>query len=382
MSRPTLTLVAGFRDREIPRLERWLDSLSTQTFRGFSAILVDYGSARPVAEAARAAVERRGFCRYVYSDTRGRPWSRSCALNIGGRLAKSDYLLTTDIDMVFPPEFLAAAMARAGDGRLVHAWCTFLPRGFDDWANVAAYRDLLPAAATRRALGGCQCLPLATFHEICGFDEYYQYWGVEDRDLADRLETLGLEESEVPDRLPMFHQWHPAGNDKVDDWMPAGLWARMNDHYRRHQGRVERNAAGWGGVLLSGNRAALEFLDLERLRLVERPELHLLDVRPDRPRETAQLVEALWDLAPGHALAVDHAFFPHRSGLSETAVRTFNSISRRFGSRARIGHPINRLHTALVELIESHADRIADYYLGFPARNGVSLIVRGEAPSS
>lgn len=379
MSATALTVVAGFRDREIERLERWLESLAAQGFRDFTAILVDYGSARPLAEAARAAVERREFCRYVYSDTRGQPWSRARALNVGGRRADSDYLLTTDVDMVFPPGFLAAAMHRAAPDLLVHAHCTFLPPGFSDWSSLSTASAPPAKSTTRQALGGCQCLQTRIFREIGGFDEYYRFWGVEDRDLAERLRLYGLEASYLPPEVAMFHQWHPSRDDRSDGFLPLGAWGRMNDHFQAHRSEIVRNAGSWGNVVASESRSVLRFLDFDNGSLVEGPELRLLDVRPDRPRETRYLVGAFWELPPGHALAVDHAFFPRPSAVADLLLRAINGLGRRLAWGTRLGYPPNRLHACLTDLLEHNAGEIEDFYLGFPALDGVSLVVRGAA---
>lgn len=382
MSHRPLTIVIGFRDRERERVERCLGSLEHQSFRDFQLILVDYGSASASAARVRALTQRYDFCRYVYTDTRGHPWSRSCALNVGVRLAETEYVLTTDVDMIFPPEFVASALEQVSPGRVLHAWCTFLPERFRDWATVFVYRTRLPANATRQALGGCQCLATRVLREIGGFDEYYRFWGAEDRDLTDRLLLYGLEEHYLPDTVPMFHQWHPSANDKSDDFMPRGMWGRMNDHQRRWRGEVVRNREGWGRIVRSEDRPALGFLDFEAGRLLERPELHQLHVRPDRPRETGELVQAFWDLPPGHALAVGHAFFPRRSALLDLLIRALNAAVRRFGAQTGVGYRPNLLHAYLVEMLETNRGEIADYYLGFPARSGVSLIVRAEAESA
>ncbi|HEV8632609.1 MAG TPA: glycosyltransferase [Thermoanaerobaculia bacterium] len=377
MSDVALTVVAGFRDREIERVERWLASLAAQTFRGFRAILVDYGSARDVAARLQAAAARHDFCSTVYTDTRGHAWSRACALNIGARLAASDYVLLTDVDMIYPPGFLAAVIERIAPGRVIHAWCTFLPRGFSHWDEVFDRAGRFPPAASRPALGGCQALATALLHAIGGLDEYYRFWGAEDRDLADRLLLHGLEDVYLPSHVPMLHQWHPSSNDKSDDFMPEGLWGRMNNHRHRHRGEIARNGGGWGRVVRTEERPAFVFLDFERQRLVESPELHLFDARPDRPRESGLLVHAFWELPPGHALAVDHAFFPHRSRRWDWLLRATNAAARRVGSGARLGYRTNLLHAYLDEMLEANRGEIADYYLGFPARDGVSIVVRG-----
>src|SRR5688572_10716527 len=101
-----LSIVFGFRDRDVQRVERCLASLAQQTFTDFEVLFVDYGSQRQTAQAVQKVVEQHTFARYIYTETRGYPWNRSHALNIGGKQAQGEYLLTNDVDMMFLPNFL------------------------------------------------------------------------------------------------------------------------------------------------------------------------------------------------------------------------------------------------------------------------------------
>lgn len=138
-----LTIVFGFRDREVARVGRCLASLAQQTFRDFEVLFVDYGSQSQTAVAVRSVVEQYDFARYIYTETRGYPWNRSHALNIGGKQATGTYLMTTDVDMIYPPDFLDVFMAHAAEDRELHIAPHLLPQDFTDWDNAPAYRGQL-----------------------------------------------------------------------------------------------------------------------------------------------------------------------------------------------------------------------------------------------
>src|SRR5438552_2538149 len=101
-----LTIVFIYRNRDLQRAKRSLDSLSRQTSKEFNVIFIDYGSEEPFKSGVQKIITEYSFCNYVYSDSRGMPWNRSHALNTGIRLAKTGFVFTADIDMIFETKFV------------------------------------------------------------------------------------------------------------------------------------------------------------------------------------------------------------------------------------------------------------------------------------
>jgi glycosyltransferase involved in cell wall biosynthesis len=371
-----LSIVFGFRDRDTERVDRCLASLARQTFHDFEVIFVDYGSASATARAVRSIVERYAFCRYIYTETRGYPWNRAQALNVGARLAESDYVLTSDVDMIFPKQFVQVVMDQAHPHKVLYCYHHFLPKDFSDWDHLDDYAGKLPTA-TRHAYGPCQCITRELFYQMRGFDEYYRYWGAEDSDMNARLGLLGLEEVWLVDKTHLFHQWHLPVNYDTREFMPEGLWGRMQIHRFRNQNQSIRNSERWGRIYSSEDRPALRFLDLEHSRLYECDDLAILDLPPNRNHSLSRLALYFWNTLPsGHAVAVDHAFYPHSNKLADRLLRYQRRALRALGRSAEIDYRPNRLHSFLVDFIEQNEDMIADYYLDFPALDGVSLLVK------
>jgi len=371
---PRLSLVVGFRDRDLERVTRLLDSLIRQSCQDFELLFVDYGSRPELSAAARALVERAPFGRYLASQTRGHAWSRSQALNIGGRRARGELLATTDVDMIFDPGVVEALLHHANDDRVVYGRVHFLPRGFRDWGRVSDQVGKVPVSGPT-GLGGLCCLPTARFREIRGFDEHYRYWGIEDRDLNLRLRRLGMKEVWM-EGAPIFHQWHPRQDEKTSGFLPLGVWGRNELHYLRHQSQVARNTEDWGRILKEEDRLALDFLDAEGKRLAPRADLHRLDLRPYGNRELARCLRAFWDLQSGHALALGRASIPHKTKSLTLLIRVVNAALRQLGIEAEIDYRINQIHSFLPELIQAHEELLADHYLDLPFGLGVSILVR------
>ena len=370
-----LTIIMGVRNRAGERLERCLASLQAQTFQDFQAILVDYGSDTKQAIATHQIVMQFPFCQYVYSETRGYPWNRSRALNIGARLSTTEYVMTTDVDIIFPPNFLEIVTRNVHPERVLYCHPHYLPNGFQDWDNLHSYLGKL-SVGNINARGGCQVIQRQVFFQLGGFDEYYQYWGVEDRDLHHRLMSLGLQELWLNDQTHIFHQWHAQADYSTSNFMPQGFWGRANVHYHRHLHELTRNDSHWGHIHRSDERSVFKYLDFEKQQLIPGSELVTLENQVFRNEPLSDFVRVFFELPSGYALAVNHAYFPVRRRFLDILIQILNKAIYFTNMDSRIDYNFNRLHSFVSEFIEFNPDLVADYYLGFPVSRGMSILVR------
>ena len=111
-----VTIIYGFRNRDIERVKRSLDSLRDQTDQFFKVIFVDYGSEENVSVLVKDLIAQYNFCTYLYNETRGMPWNRAHALNSGIRIATTEYVFTADIDLIFTENFIAKTKKLAKQG--------------------------------------------------------------------------------------------------------------------------------------------------------------------------------------------------------------------------------------------------------------------------
>ncbi|MBN1680164.1 MAG: glycosyltransferase [Anaerolineae bacterium] len=350
-------------------------------------MFVDYGSRAPVAAAARALVEQYAFCHYVYAETRGFVWNRAHALNIGVRRAASDFVATTDIDLVFAPDCLDVLMNATRDDRVVYSRVQYLPQAFADWDDLTTCGQRFPLSSPT-GYGGLQCVATDVFHELRGFDEYYRYWGIEDSDYHLRLTTLrGLQETWISDRANIYHQWHPKDKDihavypPRANRVPDDVWYRMLLHFERHRGTARRNSEQWGHVHTLDDRPVLNFLDLEHGQLIKNDRLVPLNYDAASNSYAARALSANFGKLPaGHAFVVPRARFPRQTPLVDRLLLMANKRLSRHG--IEIDYSPNRMHSFLAGFIlEEYGRSIADYFVDFPAEGGVSLIVKaGDDP--
>ena len=255
MTSGRLTVVLGYRNRELERVERCLSSLRNQTSDDFRVHFVDYGSRLAVGRSVQALAGQFPFCRYIYTDTRGWPWSRAKALNIGIRLADTEYVLTSDVDMIFAPNFIETVLKAQDKASVVQCAPRWVPETFAHSAHIEDYIEAFPKGGHAQ-LGGCQCVPLAVMEAIGGFDEHLEYWGGEDLDLHLRLMAWGLSEHWVDDQTAILHQWHPA-----DPELPISYLERcFRPYLKRVRGQLIRNGSDWGSMIHADERPLRDML--------------------------------------------------------------------------------------------------------------------------
>jgi glycosyltransferase involved in cell wall biosynthesis len=209
-SEPSLSVVIGIRNWGLDRLEVALKSHLASDVPNLEIIVSDYGSTNcdHVSEIAK-----KFGCKYIFSESD--VWSRSAALNAGIIEASSNYILTTDADIIFSPK---------SHGILIHnlecipdsvqiIQCRDLPDGFGsaslsrfDWDQLFKVSAIRP----RWGMGGSATFTKALFSRLHGFDERMTVWGGEDNDFVQRARRSGaiLNWIENPEAR-IYHIWHP-----------------------------------------------------------------------------------------------------------------------------------------------------------------------------
>ncbi|WP_258101574.1 glycosyltransferase [Marinoscillum pacificum] len=255
-----LSIIFGFKNRDTVRVRRCLDSLQQQSLKEFHVCFVDYGSEDNVSGEIQALVQRYSFCKYVHVPSQGQFWNRGHALNIGVRQSKpSEYILTTDIDLVFPPNFIENLIGYLRPDREVHFSARDLSQGFDRWGDLH-HGKLYGESRPNTALGLAQAVLREKFEAINGFDEFYCIWGVEDEDLSERLTQIGVETKWVyRDDCVLYHQWHPTSGRR--NFNLPSRWQEFLVKYKEGNKSSIRNSEDWG--TFKSERAVLSKLETQ-----------------------------------------------------------------------------------------------------------------------
>jgi hypothetical protein len=189
----------------------------------------------------------------VFNETAGMPWNRAHALNSAARQARGEYLLCTDIDLIYSQNSLGALAGAAKPDAWVGASFHLLPKNFSDWNLLASGKFTAAPTSHPNTLGAIQLVSREAFAAVNGFDEFFRIWGVEDLDFHARLQRAGIrsQRAEVP---PIYHQWHPSA---AIPEMPLGWLVVMNFHSLVRHGGAAAPTAGWGRCLTAADRPSL-----------------------------------------------------------------------------------------------------------------------------
>ena len=187
-------------------LRSTLQSLSDVTFDrdSFEVIVSDDGSSDDTQSVVRS-FEHSLNLKYGYMRDDGFRAAR--ARNLGARLADGDLLVFCDAGVVVKPDFLTGHVAahsapenRLGIGYIANIYNHLpsepIPSGVGGDPRERCFQkceDNLGRLPAPWALAWTAnvSMPRSAFHEVGGFDENYKSWGVEDSDLALRLQRAG-----------------------------------------------------------------------------------------------------------------------------------------------------------------------------------------------
>ncbi|MEP7168920.1 MAG: glycosyltransferase [Bacteroidota bacterium] len=263
-----ITLIYGFRNRDIQRVQRSLHSLSTQTKKEFNVIFLDYGSDESVSNEVKNILKNYSFEKYVYNDTRGMPWNRSHALNSGIQLSETNFVFTADIDMIFKNNFIEKLESLANDNTVTFFQVYYLPEKFSDWESMGSKTF----EASKKFALGLALLPVKIINEIRGYDEFYCFWGMEDNDLEHRLKSTGVKTNFFDKEVLMYHQWH-LPSILSDKEFPESWAVFQNDYFNSKAGIVKRNDdREWGKIFLENERQSVKMINdpLTKFKVMQR----------------------------------------------------------------------------------------------------------------
>jgi glycosyltransferase involved in cell wall biosynthesis len=259
-----ISIIVGFRDREFERVVQFVNSLAKQNQKNFELIFVDYGSEIELAAKIEQFVKNWEFCTYLYHDSRGKPWSRSHALNIGALVSSGEYLYFTDIDLLFHPDYLQHISNRITPNSQLYTRVYYLPKGFNAFTSLHREPHYKNCKISHTSGKGILFVSKKAFMEIRGYDEFYCDWGIEDNDIYIRLKNSGLSETwSDHEKYPVYHVWHPpvsSGINFPDKWLDESSY-----YYNRNSNIVKRNPHTFGRLTKKEDREITKRIEASQI---------------------------------------------------------------------------------------------------------------------
>ena len=214
-----ISIIIGFKDRELKRVQSCLEFLDKQDNKEFELILVDYGSELSLNNRVNHICSKYSFVKCINNNTRGMVWNRAHALNSGAAHANGDYLFFSDIDLIYDRNFTAYLSLICEEDNVYYNRVVLLPKDF--WPESTELIEWTKYDLTSKSGRGIFLISKKVFFENKGFDEFFRIWGVEDNDLSKRLIANNINEKWMDMKnTRSYHLWHPAASNYNEGLMP------------------------------------------------------------------------------------------------------------------------------------------------------------------
>jgi GT2 family glycosyltransferase len=209
----------------------------------FEVVVADDGSTDSTADMVRHFARKASFpLDFTTHHHRGYWLARS--RNEGAAATTGPYLIFTDGDCVFPPDFVFLHLALRKHGVAYSGDRVKFDRRTTERVQLediisGDYESWIPARERRRLyvrslkdrfyeaihhhkkpkLIGCHiAVWRSDFERVNGFDERFVGWGCEDDDFAQRLRMSGIRIRSVLGRIRIYHMWHPPHPTHTRTW--------------------------------------------------------------------------------------------------------------------------------------------------------------------
>ena len=281
-------------------------------------------------------------------------------MNTGVRLAKNDFILFGDIDLLYAPGAIEALIEKASENTQVYSTVYFLPEGRTDLAEIMSGDWRSIPSSDENGKGGVHLIAKEHLEKIKGYDEYYCFWGVEDRDLYSRLDQLGIKTRWV-DRIrnPIFHQWHSDASGGKKGFFPDRWWESMNIHFGIKHDILERNDEYWGNLITENDRKVLSAKEVP-FDYKERANWFYKGI------VAMNLVERLSMLEPNECLTIRIDIPKNESNkklrLTNSLIKTLYPQLILESDRSQQFHPNKDLVYCIWQLIKNE-DIVGDYHI-------------------
>lgn len=249
-----LTILYIYRNRELERVKRSLDSLAVQENQEFKVIFVDYGSSEKVASEVVKLISQYSFVTYKHSHCGLQLWSRAKAINVGLHFVTTDFVFIADIDMIFSPDFVHVLENIKDPKKSIYFKVGFLDEKESQTSK--KFEDYTIAYKSSPGAQGLSLFPTKALLSIRGFDEFFHLWGGEDEDVHARLKMIGLEVAFFDQKIVMLHQWHSTYRNSLNKKLTVSLQhdtiAKINQEHFRVNLKLKNsivNKENWGSII-------------------------------------------------------------------------------------------------------------------------------------
>ena len=249
-----ISIIYPYRNRDLKRIKRSLESLKNQTFQEFEIYFVDYGSEPEISVKVQELINDYSSINYVYHATRFQPWNKSRALNSVIKNLKTDFCFVADVDMIFHPGFVKVATQLQEATKSIYFKVSFSES--EDDLDKLKPEDLNSYRHSDHNATGLTMFSVEDLKSVRGFNEFYHLWGAEDTDVHVRLRNAGFKVDFYEKEILMLHQWHQTyrlseKNHLTNDFQIKNIVQLNHQHlkFAEQHGVTKINNESWGKVM-------------------------------------------------------------------------------------------------------------------------------------
>mgnify|MGYP003114338527 CR=1 FL=1 len=248
-----LSIIYAYRNRDICRVKKSLDSLAQQSTKAIEVFLVDYGSSVTFSSEIKEVCKSYDFVNYNYCPTQHQPWNKSRALNSVIKNLASDFCFVADVDMIFHPDFVKKALQLQRTETTVYFQVGFL--SMKEEVEGKKYKEFSNYRKSTSEATGLSMFPVKVLKKLRGFDEFYHFWGAEDTDMHVRIRNACYPIKFYDKDVLMLHQWHPSYRSKeakklTKEVQISGIVQLNHEHFNfaKKHNIAQVNPEAWGEV--------------------------------------------------------------------------------------------------------------------------------------
>jgi len=220
--------------------------LPYQNIKPLEVIVVDTSTDQKISDQVKYECKKYPEVRYYYF-RQNKPM-KAWGLNVGIRLAnpETEYFLTSDIDMIWPPWYLDMAHNYISEDAFVLTEPSKLPEKFnysDIQANIHNWKNLYKQSIPWGKAGGPgngQLFSKEFIYEVRGYNEAFsEGQDAYDMEMWRRAKKYGMK----------VRWWGRRWNQSLHLWHPISEYKGKNQKFANLDPPIVANPKGWGGEL-------------------------------------------------------------------------------------------------------------------------------------
>jgi predicted glycosyltransferase involved in capsule biosynthesis len=234
-----------------PASQWFIKSLQWQDNLDFELLVVD-GKSDNYEDIKKYLATNTKFKTEIIQYEIGEVFHKTLLNNVGIRRVSTEYVATTDCDILFHPNFISALKKFLSpeifiESRVMYLKPPTVEKLYKEQINQYNIDAIKEGKIKKRTTcGAIQCIAKSQWEKLRGYDERYYLWGSEDYDLYLRaskiLKTVWLGEN---NDIMLFHQPHAKTYEQLKKDLEyqeenKKLLANIKTH--------EANPYGWGGI--------------------------------------------------------------------------------------------------------------------------------------